>query len=827
MDKLLKHPVVIIVITSAVTLFFAVQLPRAELDNNNIRFVPYDDEARVDSAWVDDTFGSSLFILIGLQRKYGNVFDADFLNLVRDFSENVESMDIVGSVDSLMNTDYISGDAESILVENLVPDDFTGSPEEINELKRRVNSWNIYDRSLVSDDFSATQIYVPLTITAENASDPEVSESFLKIRDMAHEQFDGLAEVYVAGIPVVSSTINEAMGADLKYLVPIVIIVILVIVYLPLKRLYFVIMSLLAVLTATVWAIGAMPLFNVKLSIISTVLPVILIAVGNSYGLHVMVHYIEGSGKDFAGMTRARHTEFVAGLAKFVRRPIFLAAVTTTVSFIAFCFTSVMPMRDFGAFAAFGVFASFILSVTFTPAVLMVVGPGPLVKISGKKTAGRVSYNDRIAALFVRITKRKWLILFITALVVAVSVYGASKLVTDNVFIEYFKDTTDLVKSDKFIRDKFGGSKVLSVAVEADSPEIILHPDTLCAMDGLAEYLAGMPLVGKVMGFSDFIKRANQVFNIDSDSGGGSVDTIALLDRASSVSKDMDVDRFVWEIKKLSNYDGASYYEIPSDPARYGKDDKDALQRLIGNYLIMLGSDDNSYSNDPLEPTAIKSTVMLRTTGQLDTGMVVREINDYIDANFPKNIKVTVAGGALVEGSTNRYVVNSVWVSMIIAFIALFFIVSFFNRSVFAGMIGVIPLVALVLLNFAVMGFLGIRLNIATAMIASVSMGIGIDYTVHFMEAYKHEAAAANYMGDFLFSAYRTSGIAIIADAVSTGLGFAVLMLSQFKTLGQFGLLIMLSLLMSAVVGLVIIPVILNWAKPKFVVAKSPADNRG
>ncbi|MDR0663334.1 MAG: RND family transporter, partial [Spirochaetaceae bacterium] len=162
--------------------------------------------------------------------------------------------------------------------------------------------------------------------------------------------------------------------------------------------------------------------------------------------------------------------------------------------------------------------------------------------------------------------------------------------------------------------------------------------------------------------------------------------------------------------------------------------------------------DDNLYSNDPLEPTAIKSTVLLRTTGQLDTNIAVREINGYIAANFPKNIRVTVGGAALVEGSTNRHVVNSVWVSITIAFIALFFIVSFFNRSFFSGLIGVIPLIALVLLNFAVMGFLRIKLNIATAMIASVSMGIGIDYTVHFMEAYKREAAAANYTGSIFLT---------------------------------------------------------------------------
>jgi predicted RND superfamily exporter protein len=354
--------------------------------------------------------------------------------------------------------------------------------------------------------------------------------------------------------------------------------------------------------------------------------------------------------------------------------------------------------------------------------------------------------------------------------------------------VEYFRDTTDIVKSDKFIRENFGGSKVLSVVVQADTPEIILHPDTLCAMDALSRYISGMPFTGKVMGFTDLIKRMNQVFNAGE-----------------------------YEAGALSSGGDASFYEIPSDPARYGKKDRNELQRLIGNYLILLSSSDNTYSNDPLEPTAIKSTVMLRTVGQLDTGVVVDAINEYIKANFPDNIRTVVGGAALVEGSTNRYVVNSVWTSMIIAFIALFIIVSVCSRSIFAGLIGVIPLIALVLLNFAVMGFLGFKLNIATAMIASISMGIGIDYTVHFMETYKREALMAGTVGNFLFNAYRTSGIAIIADAVSTGCGFAVLILSQFKSLAQFGVLIAVSLFMSAVVGLVIVPVILNWTKPKFI----------
>jgi len=859
-------------VTAAITLFFAFQLPRARLDNNNMRFIPVDDEARMTSAWIDDTFGSSLFILIGLQRRYGTVFDAEFLKEIEKFSERIEEIEVVGELNSLMTSDYIWGDADTITVENLVPDSFSGTPEEIAELKRRINSWDMYDNSLVSADYSATQIYVPLTISAENAGDPEVIAVFLEIRDMAHNAFDSLADVYVTGIPVVSGTINEAMSADLIYLIPLVIVVILLVVYLPLRRFSLVMLSLLAVLVAAVWSVGAMPLFGIKLSIISTVLPVILIAVGNSYGLHVIVHYMEDSGKDFARMTKDEHTELVISSMAVVRAPIFLAALTTLVSFLAFCFTSVIPMREFGYFAAFGVFAAFILSIFLTPAILILRGPRPLKKAAGKTGVDRISYNDKIARILVRIVSHKWLRAVITVIVIVVSIYGATKLVTDNVFIEYFKDSTDIVKSEKFIREKFGGAKIVSVVAQADSPEIALHPDTLCAMDGLNRYLMEkIPAVGKVMGFTDLIKRTNQVFYaegaitneqviMNNEQSGEDVfgfdgeddfgfgfgfdegeyadttelardsadfapseivytfgDMIRLLDNAASVDKNMNAARLVQELKKQVNYDGAAYYEIPADPARYGKATKEDLQRLVANYLVLLAGNDNSYSNDPLEPTAIKSTVQLRTLGQIDTDVAVKAIYDYVDAHFPANVTVLVGGAALVEGSTNKRVVQSVWTSMLIAFICLFIIVSVFNRSVFAGLIGVLPLLALVLFNFAVMGFAGIKLNIGTAMIASLTMGIGIDYTVHFLEAYKREAKLSGDPGVFLFKAYRTSGIAIVADAVSTGSGFAVLLLSQFVMLADFGLLIALSLLMSAIVGLIIVPLILNWAKPKFV----------
>jgi predicted RND superfamily exporter protein len=103
--KLYTYPWLIVAVVAVITLFFAFQLPRAELDNNNLRFVPPNDPALETSRWIDDNFGSSFFILVGLQREYGTVFDREFLSRIREYSQIIQEMPVVKEVTSLINAD--------------------------------------------------------------------------------------------------------------------------------------------------------------------------------------------------------------------------------------------------------------------------------------------------------------------------------------------------------------------------------------------------------------------------------------------------------------------------------------------------------------------------------------------------------------------------------------------------------------------------------------------------------------------------------------------------------------------------------------------------
>jgi len=856
MEKFFKRPWLIVAVITIVTLFFAAFLPKVELDNNNLRFVPEDDPELSKSRWIDESFGSSLFILVGLQRENETVFERAFLNRIRDYVEDVKNSSIVKEVVSLVSADYITSIEGAITVEPLVSGDFSGTQQEIAELKRRLLSWDLYERAMVSDDFTATQILIPLTISQEEAGLPEISEKFLAIRDLAHEMFDGVCSVYVTGMPVIVASINEEMTSDLMLLVPLVVVVVLTVLFFSFRRFSRVVLPLLTVVIAVIWSVGAMPLFGIKLSVISTVLPVILVAVGSAYGIHVVTHYLTDRGN--AELNHEEHRDLVLRVMRKIIKPVFLAALTTFAGFFSLSFTEVHPIREFGYFSSFGVIAAFIVAVTLIPSLLIIKGP------EKKKDGGKEdTYSKVVADSLMTVARKQRTVLSLAALVILLSVYGLTKIISDNAMIEYFKPETEVFQSDLFIRENFGGSKVINVVLHGESYEIILHPDTLSAMDGLGAYLEKNPDVGKLMGFTDMVKRINQVLNADADPKGlerrvevsssfedfgfgfdswdsedvsdsfTSVDTspstpaqekvltqgefFALLDMASSASRALSANDLVKEMKKQVNYEGSAYYEIPSDPARYGRDTPDDLQRLVSNYLVLLSGNISNYANDSLQPTAIKTVIQLRTLGMDDTQSIADAVERYLSANVPSGVEITIGGAAMVEGSLNSLVVKSQITSVFISILCVFLIIAFSNRSLIAGIVGIAPLSISILVNFAVMGFTGIKLNLGTSMVASVSVGIGIDYSIHFLEAFKREYKKFSGGAEFLRHSFNSSGKAIIINAVSVGAGFAVLLLSRFNMLCDLGLLIAITMFTSALVSLTVLPVLLVVLKPKFI----------
>ena len=496
MEKFFKHPWVVIGVIALITVFFALQLPKIQMDNNMTAFMPDDNPARVIVKHFEAEYGDPVIIMVGLQRPYGTVFDSGFLSRIREFSEEVETMGMVKDVTSIMSTQFITSDSESIIVTDLVGENFSGTGEEIAELRRRIASWDLYQGSIVSDDLSSTQVVVKLNATNDHAGDADVVAALLQIRGLAKEMFAEGAEVYTAGQAVVSASLTESALVDIGTLIPLVVAVLLGVLILSFRRFSYVMLPLLAVLVATIWSIGAMPLFGVKLTLLCLVLPVILMAVGSAYGIHVISHYKDELEAQI--FTPDEYRQFIFRLVKKLVKPVFLASLTTFAGFISFCFAPLSIMREFGIFASFGVIAALIMALTLIPAILLIRGKRAAA-LAEKKKAGKAAdvnsaalnsalkrgfdFEKEFSGTMTAIVNKKALVLVITALVIAVSILGASKVIPNTSLVEFFNPASEVSRSDKFIREKFGGSTQIIVSVEADSTEALLHPQTLTALD--------------------------------------------------------------------------------------------------------------------------------------------------------------------------------------------------------------------------------------------------------------------------------------------------------------------------------------------------------
>ena len=891
--KLYKHPRVILGIILGITLFFALQLPRIRFDNNNFRFIPESDPARIADAEMAKIFGDSVPLLIGIQRRYSTIIDYKFLEKMQELDKQLLALPLVKSVVSLTTTTHIEAAGDSIVSGKLVPEHLTGSPEELNTITERLRSLDTYNRSLVSDDLKATQTIIFLNVKQEESGSPETIAVCRKVMSIAEEWDFPDSIAYVTGAPVFSEIVNEATGHDLMFLVPIVVIVVAGVLFFSFRRFSGVLLPLLTVIISCIWAIGAMALLQIPLTILSTVLPVILIAVGSAYGIHVINHYFDEVTQSKEISTETHSAQIVEAMARVIP-PVFLAALTTFAGFVSFCFTSVVPIFEFGIFSSFGVLSAFIVAVTLIPAILILRGPhNPTIGGRFGVQPSHTGIIDRIIAdtlMIVHAHKRSVLLVSLGCIIFAG--LGISKLVIDNVLMEYFEPDVQVVRSDTFIRENFGGSKLLNLVIKGEKQGDVIRPDVLQAIDSLAEYAEeNIPEVGKITSLADVIKRFNQVYNADAPATGlaptdanstekgekdafgdfgdfGDADTSWGFDdidpwsdsepsvstsgetghTATETKKEpvytvseiieklaaaqiarrgryVSATELVDALKKDVNYKGASYYEIPTNPQKYGKETQEELTALIQNYLLLMGGNVQDFIDDIHTPATLKVNIQLRTVGQQDSEQALQAIMAYVKDNFPKDISVEANGSMFIEQSLNTLVVQSQLISVAVSFGIVFLILAVYYRSIIAGIIGIIPLMISVALNFGFMGIVGIKLNIGTAMVASFAIGIGIDYTIHYLAAYHHEYTKRRDDRNFLIHTFYGSGKAILFNAVSVGAGFAVLMLSKFNMLSELGLLIALVMATSSFASLTVLPTILSIVKPRFITKPLPGDS--
>ncbi len=193
---------------------------------------------------------------------------------------------------------------------------------------------------------------------------------------------------------------------------------------------------------------------------------------------------------------------------------------------------------------------------------------------------------------------------------------------------------------------------------------------------------------------------------------------------------------------------------------------------------------------------------------------LVKSVNNYLDENFP-SLDARMVGSTMIQQEMSDKVVSSQIISLVTTILVAGLIVGVIMRSLTAGIISLVPLVSAVAINFGVMGFAGIPLNLVNLIVSSIMIGIGIDYAIHLLERFQEEYREGRDRLEIFSTVLSTTGKGIFANAMALALGFSVIGLSTFSSITTVGFLLAMAMVVSMISTFTVIPAILFLLKPK------------
>ena len=733
-QKIIKLKWIIVVSVLALTIFFGYQTKFLTINSDILSSLPDDDPAASLYKEIGAQFGGNDMGMIVLESD--NIFKTEVLQHVKQITDSLKITQGVSTVTSITNILDIKSTEEGIEIGKLVDEyNLPDKQSQLDSLKNYVFSKEMYKGAIVSEDATATVVMFTLL--------PDADKQTVAIEIKNKVEALNLPEtLYFGGLPMMMNDISELILADIVWLLPIVFVIIALILLLSFRSFRGVLLPLLTAGIAVIWTIGIMVITGYELTIISNIIPVVLLAVGSAYTIHVLNSINHNKLKD-------KKQALIKALF-YVIVPVILAAVTTAAGFISFVFGAYLTMiKDFGIFTAIGTLIALLLSIFFVPALISALSMYNK-KVETEQTEKKNILSHAILQPLVNLLlKHPKYTLTAWSIFLLLSIGGMFFIKTSVNMADYFKKDNPTRVSEDVMQKKFGGSLPVFVVFEGD----MQSPDVLKMMIKTEHFMKEDPNIAITQSVADLVEQMNDAMG-----------------------------------------EGKS---IPSDRAKIEQlwfllDGQDIMPQLV---------------SDELDKGIIQSKYASVDSKEIENFTI--KMHKFIQENLSENYKIELTGMPSVYVKLNDSLIKSQFTSLLIAIIMVLLVVGMLLRSISKGVFATIPIIATIIILFGFMGITGIPLDIATVLVGSIALGIGIDYSIHiisgFNSHFKENGDAEKAIGKTIM----TSGKAVIINVISVAAGFLVLIFSQVVPLQNFGILVAISMFGSGIGALTLLPVIL------------------
>lgn len=760
-DIIAKNPITVLVILCVVSFLLGINIRGVDLKVDTESMVPKDDPVIQDLIETVEDFGSQDMMMVALKAQ---VYTQETLAKVQRIADQILDLPGVEDVVTPLDVQVIRGDEFGLEISPVaygVPE----TEEEIEEFRSALKD-SPQGSAMVSEDGDALAIFI--TLEPGVATSLESQTLAKDIEAIALQEKESGEEIYVIGEVYLGYVAVNNMRRDLDILFPLSLVVVIASLYISFGNLFDVATLMVSILMSLACTLGLMAALGYDITIVSMILPIILVSMGSAAGIHILNRFHEERGKG------SSPEEAIEQVIHELTGPVSMTSLTTAVGFASFATSFINPVRTFGIFAAAGIMINLVVTLTCVPSLLVLRSRYESRRArsdrgvpAGKKERKSVLSRllESTASAVVSRPDRVILVVLAITLIFAVAIPG---LKVETNWMQYFRQDSPAVLGTQLAEDLFGGTYSLSVLVDTDEYDGVKEPDILERMARLQDRMAEVDRLSHPSSIAELVRSVNQALNADDP----------------------------------------AYYVIPST--------REAVAQELLLFTMQGGSGLDSMVSYDFQKALVNARAANVPTSEL--GGIIDEVEAIADEEFGgTGIDTRVVGLPKVMLRMMDKFMDDQTKSLILSALGVWAVVSLISGSAIIGLLCLIPLCVSVLINFGFMSYMKIPLDVVTIMISGISIGIGVDYSIHLTSRYRYELRNGKGQSDALKATITSTGRGIFFNAVTLMLGFGLLVFSTFRAISIFGMLVAGTMFTSGLGALVFLPAVLRLIDPKHI----------
>ena len=725
------RPRLVLLLTLAVSLVFAAQLPRIRIDTDPENMLEAGQPERIFYRQVKRDFGVHDLMVVGLVDPAG-VYRPEVLERYARIVDGISRIRGVVLEDllSLTTTDDVRPSADTLSVRPIM-ERVPRTPAELDALRRALRENPLFADKLADRDGQALAIYVPIQSKDQSHRISKEIEAIL-----ARGRLPGQA-THIAGLPVAEDTFGVEMFFQMAVTAPLAMGFIFVLLLVLFRHVPLILIPMAVAMVSVLWTMGALIGSGFTVHIMSSMIPVFLMPIAVLDSVHILSDFYER----YAALGDRRRA--LLETMDEVFTPCLYTSLTSAVGFGSLALARIPPVQVFGAFTAFGIMAAWLLTFTFIPAAIMLLGEARLRGLA--RGGGPAPLADRgIARLLAGVRRlvvgRPGAVLAAGVLVLAVAAWGIGRIRVNDNPVNWFRASHPIRVADRVLNERFGGTYMASVVVDGGAPDAIKHPEVMGWIERLQAELERTPPVGKTSSVVDIVKRVDRVLRGPTEGG-------RLLDSQEAIGQELFL--FLTSGK-------------PTD---------------LDNFLDS-------------EARRAQIWVQLKRGDNVDMERVERAARAFARTSPPP-------AGTTLRWSGLTYI-NVIWQKIMVrgmleavlgSFVFVFLLMVFMFRSALLGLVAMLPLTVAIVFSYGLVGLVGKDYDMPVAVCASLSLGLAIDLAIHYLQRFRTALREVGDPGRAQAATFDLPMKAITRNAVVITLGFLPLGLSTltpYVTVGLF-----------------------------------------